>query len=763
VIRLFVAASVVLCVGCDSSSVETGASTSGAASGSTQASTTGASSSAATTGTTSGASGTITGTTGAGTTSGASGGATSGSCPASLSLEPNPIVFSDVPAGSQGSQTVTVQNDGCATVDVSCISLGSLGGSCSTGSSRFSFSALPSFPDLLSPGDTATFTLSYSASSGADSDTLSVAYAAVSGGSSGTQTATDQIFGNQPGLTPCTLTLSPMALSFGAVMTGVSATRSVTLTNSGDIDCAVSNVEIDPISDPSFMLDPSQAMSFTVLAGGGATIAVDFNLSNSSTPSERSGAVDFSSNDPSNATVSVPLVAFIEPPSDYIGGWPKWHADSNNSGFSTADTSANSGALVWKYSALASAVGFNADGGSANCGGETYLGSPVVTNISSGGYTVYQLSLDGNLFALDRDGNLLWKTPTSAPTQAPHPSTPTVDKTGTIWVTSGAYPDAGSSDNLLLIGPNGTPLSETHYGQGGFAACPTLSADGLLFEADPNQTNVGGGDPYSAMTFTEGAQDAVSLSTGLALPLSAQSERFGIAVGPDDTSYWANNGQFFAIAPPASGFMISASWPSTGVTTTSNLDDTNAVGPVFSDLAFDPYATGFIFAYSAWEDGVSSNGGYYANGTSIGPYTVQGQLVALAATTGAIQWTLDLPATALPPGWNHLCSDYGNAAPAVNVDGTVYVGNGDGLRAVDGATGLVKWLFPSANVSSAPAIGGDGTVFFGCQDGSFYAVNSNGSQRYHLQTSAPVSASPAIGPDGTVFFVSDDGTLWAVR
>lgn len=125
---------------------------------------------------------------------------------------------------------------------------------------------------------------------------------------------------------------------------------------------------------------------------------------------------------------------------------------------------------------------------------------------------------------------------------------------------------------------------------------------------------------------------------------------------------------------------------------------------------------------------------------------------------------MTLPQSPLPTGWTPLQSDSGNAAPAVADDGTVYVGNADGLRAINGATGAVNWIFKCANVSSSPAIGGDGTIFFGTDDGNVYAVNADGTIRFKVTTGGPVSASPAISAiDGTVYVTSDDGNLYAIK
>jgi hypothetical protein len=299
------------------------------------------------------------------------------------------------------------------------------------------------------------------------------------------------------------------------------------------------------------------------------------------------------------------------------------------------------------------------------------------------------------------------------------------------------------------------------YGSDGFDACPGLANDGTLFEGDDDGSSVKGsgasGDPYSAIAFSWNGTTA-QVTGGLALPLSIESERFGVVIGADDTSYWGNNGQFFAVSPPASGFTQVAGWPAAGVTLASNATAYAAYTgtAVVSDLALDSLTTGYLYAYSAWEDEVGT-------GSNIS-YTVQGTLVALDPATGVMQWTLPLPLTTLPSGWAPLESDCGNASPAVADDGTVYVGNGDGLRSVAGATGAVNWLFASANVSSSPAIGGDGTVFFGTDDGSFYAVYPNGTLRFKISTGGPISASPAISGDGTtVYFTSDDGNLYAIH
>jgi outer membrane protein assembly factor BamB len=312
-----------------------------------------------------------------------------------------------------------------------------------------------------------------------------------------------------------------------------------------------------------------------------------------------------------------------------------------------------------------------------------------------------------------------------------------------------AIGSAGSAPSLYDLSAAGAVTFSEAFGQAGFASSPGMDDYGTLYLADAHGGSaacggIDGGDPYTALAFSSDGGSLAQVA-GLALPFSKVSGTFGVAVDANETSYWGNNGQFFAVSSPASGFKQVAAWPACGVSLTS--PSVNAV----SNLALDFDNTGNLYAYSAWETSAPDGG-----------YSVQGNIAALNPATGAQLWIFDIPAATLPVGWTPLQSDVGNASPAVAIDGTVYVGGGLGLYALDGATGAQQWLFPSVNVSSSPAIGGDGTIFFGCDDGSFYAVTPTGQLRFMVPTGGPISSSPAIDGDGTVYFVSDDGNLYAI-
>ncbi|MBH53435.1 MAG: hypothetical protein CMI18_03705 [Opitutaceae bacterium] len=108
------------------------------------------------------------------------------------------------------------------------------------------------------------------------------------------------------------------------------------------------------------------------------------------------------------------------------------------------------------------------------------------------------------------------------------------------------------------------------------------------------------------------------------------------------------------------------------------------------------------------------------------------------------------------------------SSPVIGMDGTVYIGTGDGdLYAFDGQTGQVKagWPFTgSADVIySTPAITENGTVYVGSGDTKLYAVSNAGNLLWSFDTDGFVDSSPAIGPDGTVYFGSTDGKVYAVH
>jgi outer membrane protein assembly factor BamB len=76
-------------------------------------------------------------------------------------------------------------------------------------------------------------------------------------------------------------------------------------------------------------------------------------------------------------------------------------------------------------------------------------------------------------------------------------------------------------------------------------------------------------------------------------------------------------------------------------------------------------------------------------------------------------------------------------SPALGLDGTVYIAGGNGLLAItnSGATASNKWTFATSDEPRASAaVGVDGTVY--CAAGMLYAVNPNGSEKWHFAVGA---------------------------
>ena len=99
-------------------------------------------------------------------------------------------------------------------------------------------------------------------------------------------------------------------------------------------------------------------------------------------------------------------------------------------------------------------------------------------------------------------------------------------------------------------------------------------------------------------------------------------------------------------------------------------------------------------------------------------------------------------------------------------DQTIYIGSYDNfLHALNlnGTAKALPWPFRTLdNVVSSPIIGSDRTVFVGSDDFNIYAIHSDGTEKWHVQTGAQVQASPAVGDKDVVYIGSNDGHLYAI-
>jgi outer membrane protein assembly factor BamB len=108
-----------------------------------------------------------------------------------------------------------------------------------------------------------------------------------------------------------------------------------------------------------------------------------------------------------------------------------------------------------------------------------------------------------------------------------------------------------------------------------------------------------------------------------------------------------------------------------------------------------------------------------------------------------------------------------NDSPSIGADGTVYAGADDGVWALDGATGKVKWSFDTDGlVEAAPSIGKDGTIYASSSKppviggGVFYALTPQGTLKWSYESDDNfLNAQAAIGADGTIYVPSGNKLL----
>jgi outer membrane protein assembly factor BamB len=114
--------------------------------------------------------------------------------------------------------------------------------------------------------------------------------------------------------------------------------------------------------------------------------------------------------------------------------------------------------------------------------------------------------------------------------------------------------------------------------------------------------------------------------------------------------------------------------------------------------------------------------------------------------------------------WSYVTQGDVDGSPAIALDGTVYVGSDDGRLYALWPDGEMRWAVVTGGpVRSSPAVGPDGTVYFGSHDGKFYAVEpKTGKAKWIFRTGGRIQASPIIDKAGRIYVGSQDGRLYAL-
>ena len=137
-------------------------------------------------------------------------------------------------------------------------------------------------------------------------------------------------------------------------------------------------------------------------------------------------------------------------------------------------------------------------------------------------------------------------------------------------------------------------------------------------------------------------------------------------------------------------------------------------------------------------------------------YLWKGSILAALNPDGSIKWT-------------HSFYDdigyYNGSSIVVGNEDILYFGLGNNICAMS-SEGILLWKYETDKgfgYSTYPAIGDDGTIYIGCYDSKVYAINSDGSMQWTLQTNGSIESSPTIDENGILYIGSNDGNLYMIE
>lgn len=111
----------------------------------------------------------------------------------------------------------------------------------------------------------------------------------------------------------------------------------------------------------------------------------------------------------------------------------------------------------------------------------------------------------------------------------------------------------------------------------------------------------------------------------------------------------------------------------------------------------------------------------------------------------------------------------GGKGPVIDHDETVYFASAGKLYAMNAENGTVIWVFDSGYWSSSgsPAVGFNGELYYGCgiyktnESGAFFCVNPNGTLRWKYPLTAYCVASPVVTGGGVIIIGDNEGYVYA--
>jgi streptogramin lyase len=220
-----------------------------------------------------------------------------------LSVTPSATDFGEITSGQSASRTITLTNTGLARCDLRNLGL------TQDSDSWFSLDSGPASEMVIDPGQVVGVRVTFHPGSPAvplrrtaelSVDVVSDPAARASAALTGTVHS------------DCVLDIVPVAVDFGLVKLGQTATKEVVLANRGTTECVVDQVVFGGGTDAQFRLPRAGGGPLRIAPGAATTIAVAFAAADRKPPRHRTGMLDFGTIDPEHATVSIPLSADID-------------------------------------------------------------------------------------------------------------------------------------------------------------------------------------------------------------------------------------------------------------------------------------------------------------------------------------------------------------------------------------------------------------------------------------------------------------------
>lgn len=374
------------------------------------------------------------------------------------------------------------------------------------------------------------------------------------------------------------------------------------------------------------------------------------------------------------------------------------------------------------------------------------------------------------------EATLQWKIKAaSGEDNAPPPNSIAIDSKGIIYL--------GSPEKIYALKPNGhVKWSKAYTSVQG----PALSADGktLYFNAE---------NSIVAVSTKTGKREWKYNTDGSML--------FGPTVGPDGVIYQGSwDGYVYAIKP--TGKLKWKYLTAGAISYPPSIDKSGIIYVGGGDAHAGPDS--YLYALKPngnlkWKyDTTMTRVGSPAIGSDELIYVPAAPTLIVVNKAGELQWSAG-PDTGggdedgsddenpddgggnEPPGGDDgeqtiMATDdvAGIISPAIGKDGTIYLGNSQGVvLALDPDSHETLWTYQTGASSddatlyglpSFPVVDKRGRVYIGAVDGKIYAFSKIGDLLWTYQTDDGIAeAAAALGPDGTLYISSDDGYLYAIN